>query len=184
MKTCSNRQSVFLFFKWVSQLSCCMDWDPPASSAVVVIATLCSCFIENKLAGFYRCWGYFYCWYDFLEPNRHFALKMSYALQCVYGPHRCEMRRWLLLDTIQSRRLPQSLRIISGCTVVLYCTAQVLTAWTNRPIHNCWTASPVTNCLCCPWHTGDRVVADASRRPSIAVSSQWKLGHYRNVENH
>jgi hypothetical protein len=56
--------------------------------------------------------------YEFLEPNRHFALKMSYVLQCVYGPHRCEMRRWLLLDSIQSRPLHQSLRIVSGCTAV------------------------------------------------------------------
>jgi hypothetical protein len=56
--------------------------------------------------------------YEFLEPNRHFALKMSYVLQCVCGPRRCEVRRWLLLDSIQCRRLPQSLRIISGCTAV------------------------------------------------------------------
>jgi hypothetical protein len=85
-----------------------MDCDPPASAAVVVIATQCSCFIENKLAGFCRCWGVIFIadFYEFLEPNRHFALKMSYVLQCVYGPHRCEMRRWLLLDSIQSRRLP------------------------------------------------------------------------------
>jgi len=120
MKTYNNWQSVFLFFKWGSQLSCCMNCDPPASSAVLVIATHFSCFIDNKLAGFCRCWGFIFVAdiYEFLEPNRHFALNMSYVLQCVYGPHRCEMRRWLLLDSIQSRRLPQSLRIVSGCTAV------------------------------------------------------------------
>jgi hypothetical protein len=105
----------------LSEFRCCRAvWtDPSASSAVVVIATRCSCFIENKLAGICRCWGVVFIAdiYEFLEPNRHFALKMSYVLHCVYGPHRCEMRRWLLLDSIQSRRLPQSLRIISGCTV-------------------------------------------------------------------
>lgn len=106
-----------------------MDCDPAASSAVVVIATQCSCFIANKLQAFVAVGVIFIAdIYVFLEPNRHFALKMSYVLQCVYGPHRCEMGRWLLLDSIQSRRLPQSLRIISGCTVVLYYTAQVLTA--------------------------------------------------------
>jgi len=41
-------------------MTCCMDSDPPASSAVVLIATQFSCFIENKLAGFCRCWGV-YC---------------------------------------------------------------------------------------------------------------------------
>jgi hypothetical protein len=134
--------------------------------------------LKINLHSFVAVGGFIAVIYEFLELNRHFALKMCYVLQCVCGPRRCEIRRWLLLDSIQYRRLPQSLR--------LYCRlwAQVFTAWTNRPIHNSWTASPVTSCLCCPWHTGDREVAYGSRRPSIAVSSKWKRGHYRNIENH
>jgi hypothetical protein len=40
-----------------------------------------------------------------------------------------------------------------------------------RVVHSCWTSAPVMISLCCQLNTGDREVADGSRRPSISESS-------------
>jgi hypothetical protein len=82
-----------------------------------MIETKCSCLLKINLRAFTAFGGLFLLlvFYEFLEPNRHFALNMGSVRASVYGPRRCEVK--VLVTCLLSVQTTPSSRVISGSAV-------------------------------------------------------------------